>query len=175
MNLRRCPLLSAVARRLCVDDTEFWAMVLIGESVTDGLAVRALRESRGENALCPVARQVLELHHRDEARHIAAARTFIEARSARMGWARRARFACMVRWLLRHFLRATLYPTRESLQLLGVDDPHAVQRQALACPRRRKLANELAAHPLAVLGRSSMVLAGGTREGTTGRARDTDA
>jgi hypothetical protein len=154
-------LLNAVARRLRTQDAEFWAMVLIGESVTDALALRALREARGENTLCPVARQVLALHHRDEARHIAAARAFIDARAARMGRLRRARFGLAVRWLLRHFLRATLYPTRESLAALGVDDPGAVLRAALACPRRRELANALAAHPLSVLRRGPMALAAG--------------
>ena len=70
-------LLTSVAGRLRATDAEFWAMVLIGESVTDALAVRAIRASRDGHPICPVACQVLELHHRDEARHIAAARTFI--------------------------------------------------------------------------------------------------
>ena len=149
-------LLTAVARRLHAEDAEFWAMVLIGESVTDALAVRALRESRRDDPICPVARQVLELHHRDEARHIAAARAFIDTRVGAMGALRRLRFAALLRWLLGQFLRATLYPTRESLEALGMDDAERVMREARACPERRRFAAALAAHPLAVLQRGPM-------------------
>lgn len=148
--------LTAVARRLHTGDAEFWAMVFIGEAVTDALAVRALRESRGKHSICPLARQVLALHHRDEARHIAAARALLDARVSAMGRLRRARFALLVRWLLRHFLRATLYPTRESMTAIGMADADAVVRAALACPRRRALAASLAAHPLAVLERGGL-------------------
>lgn len=149
-------LLTGVAGRLRSRDAEFWAMVLIGESVTDALAVRAIRESRNGHPICPVARQVLELHHRDEARHIAAARTFIDTRVSGMGRLRRARFNLMLRWLLGQFLRATLYPTRASLVALGLSDVDAVIRASRACPQRRRLAASLAAHPLAVLERGPL-------------------
>ena len=149
-------LLTAVAGRLHAVHAEFWAMVLIGESVTDALAVRALRESRDGHPICPVARQALELHHRDEARHIAAARAFIDARVSAMSRLRRVRFTLMLKWLLGQFLRATLYPTRESLLALGLTGVDAIMRDALACPHRRRLATSLAAHPLAVLERGPL-------------------
>ena len=146
-------LLTWIAHRLAPDSAEFWAMVYVGESVTDTLAVRALREAKEGQPICPVAERVLTLHHRDEARHIAAARAFLEARVARMGWARRQLFALTFRFLLRHFLRATLYPTVASLRAVGVRDPKAAARAVLRCPDRARFAAKCAAPSLALLAR----------------------
>lgn len=153
-------LLTWVAHRLGPEQPEFWAMVHIGESVTDGFALRVLRE--GGESLCPVARQVLQLHHRDEARHIAAARTFLTARVERMSRPRRRIFESVLSFLLKRFLRATLYPTEASLRALGLADPAGAARAALASRRRAELARDCAAPALRFVRRT--VGAGG--EGT---------
>jgi hypothetical protein len=149
-------LLSAVAHRLSPEDAAFWAMVFVGETVTDQYALRALHFAGANNGaadrrLCPVARQVLALHHRDEARHIAAARALLDARVQRMGPSSRRLFAVTLRFLLRRFLRATLYPTAASLALLGLADPREAARAAWACPERRALARNCAAPALEFL------------------------
>jgi hypothetical protein len=157
-------LLTWIANRLHPSQAEFWAMVYIGETVTDCLAVRALKDSANdENAICPVARQVLLLHHNDEARHIAAARVLLEARLAAMSPLRRLAFPRIVQLLLRHFLRATLYPTAASLRALGLPDPEGTARAALRCPERRRLATACARPALDVLARSDLVAAGPRR------------
>ncbi len=135
--------LSWVARRLRPDSAEFWAMVYLGESVTDNLALRALRADAG--AICPVARQVLSLHHKDEARHIAAARALLRRRLTAVSPLRRHAISRALDFLLPYFLRAVFYPTVASLQALGLPDPTATARQAAACPERRALAEACAA------------------------------
>ena len=150
-------LLSWVAHRLRPEHPEFWAMVFIGETVTDTFAMGALKASARESApICPVARQVLAFHHREEARHIAAARVLLEGGVARMTPARRRLFAWTVRFLLGRFLRATLYPTPASLDAAGLDEPQALAATARACPRRRRLAQACAAPALEFLARCAL-------------------
>ncbi len=151
-------LLTWVAHRLAPDSAEFWAMVYVGETVTDTLAVLALREAADGSPICPVARQVLTLHHRDEARHIAAARSFLKARVADMGWLRRRLFSGFFRFLLRRFLWATLYPTEASLRAVGVSDAKVAARAARACPDRAKLAAHCAAPALSLLARTRLTV-----------------
>jgi hypothetical protein len=148
-------LLTWIARRFEANDPEFWAMVYIGESVTNTFVARALRPP-GAQSICPLARQVMALHHRDEAHHIAAARALLEARLARMGRLRRRTFALLVKVLIRRFLEAALYPTTASLATLGIPDPHGAARAVRACPERRKLACACAAPALAFMHRAGL-------------------
>jgi hypothetical protein len=150
-------LLTWVAHRLDPNDAAFWAMVFVGESVTDTFAVRALKESETDDSLCPVARQVLALHHRDEARHIAAARVLLEQRVARMTSLDRFLFARTLKFLLKRFLAATLFPTPASLRALGISDPTAAARRARACPQRQRLARACAQPSLDLLTRTGLI------------------
>jgi len=145
-------LLSWVARRLKPAGAEFWAMVYIGETVTDTFGLRALKAVRaGQAAICPVARQVLELHHKDEARHIAASRVFLTNRLDRMTGVRLAVFRRTLRFLLDRFLDATLFPTPASLAAAGFQDADRLARDIRACPTRRALARECARPALDLL------------------------
>lgn len=166
-------LLSAVAHRLSPASAAFWAMVFVGETVTDQYALRALHlansdDDTADTRICPVARQVLLLHHRDEARHIAAARALIEDKVKRMGPIGRRAFAASLTFLLRRFLQATLYPTPASLAALGIADPHGAARAARACPQRLALAESCAAPALEFL--RGLSLAGPRRIGRAQRA-----
>jgi hypothetical protein len=147
-------LLTDVARRLHPQKAAFWAMVFIGETVTDTFAIRALKESGPDGqAICPVARDVLAFHHRDEARHIAAARTLLMARVAAMNAFDRLAFGGLLRFLLGRLLRATLYPTAASLAALGLEHPATAARAARNCPVRRAFALECAAPALELIER----------------------
>ncbi|MCC6533713.1 MAG: diiron oxygenase [Burkholderiales bacterium] len=150
-------LLTAFARRLAPDQAEFWAMVYLGESVTNTFAAKVLRAAAAGAALCPLARQVMALHHHDEAHHLAAARALLEARIAGLGALRRHAFAGLVRALLRRFLEATLYPTPASLRSLGVDDADALARRVRQSRERRALAEACAAPALAFLTRTGLL------------------
>lgn len=135
-------LLSRVAHRLHPESAEFWAMVYIGESVTDTFALKALR-AEGD-AICPLARQVLQFHHKDEARHIAAARALLKRRLGAMNPPRRWLFRATLRFLLKRFLRATLYPTTASLKAMGIPNPAAAAKAAADSPERRAFAGDCA-------------------------------
>lgn len=156
--LGRTRLLTWIARRLAPDGAEFWAMVYIGESVTNSFVARALRATASGDPICPLARHVMALHHRDEARHIAAARALLEARIARMGRLRRRAFAALLHLLLRRFLEATLYPTPASLKALGIPDAARVARCVRASPERRALARACAAPALTFMARAGLAM-----------------
>lgn len=135
-------LLSWVAHRLHPDSAEFWAMVYIGESVTDTFALKALRADA--DTICPLAREVLQFHHKDEARHIAAARALLKTRIGAMSAPRRWLFRVTLRFLLKRFLRATLYPTEASLRAMGIPDPEGAARAAAQSPDRHAFAESCA-------------------------------
>lgn len=147
-------LLTWIALRLDPEKTPFWVMTFIGEAVTDAFATRALRQA---DAICPAARQVLWLHHRDEARHIAAARQFIEEKAGALGASGRASLPWIVRSLVRLFLDATFYPTPASLRALGIADADAAARRARACPARRALVADCARPALDSLARLGLL------------------
>jgi hypothetical protein len=150
-------LLSWVARRLNADDAEFWAMVYIGESITNNFVARALRRARANERICPLAWQVMALHHRDEAHHIAAARALLESRIAGMSVLRRQVFGATFDVLLRCFLEATLYPTEASLAAVGIAQPRRVARAVRASPARRALADACAQPALRLIGRLGLI------------------
>jgi hypothetical protein len=139
-------LLTAIARMLPARSAEFWALVYIGESVTDTFAVKALQQSlTGNNEICPLVRQVLSFHHRDEARHIAAARALLEMRVAALTSSRKAAVAAGLKWLLPRFIDATLYPTEASLASLGLNNPGEQAVAARKCPKRRAMVHSYSA------------------------------
>lgn len=148
-------LLSWVAHRLHPNSAEFWAMVYIGESVTDTFALKALRADADE--ICPLAREVLQFHHKDEARHIAAARTLLKARIGTMSAARRWMFRATLKFLLRRFLAATLYPTEASLRAMGIPDPAGAARAAARSPERRAFAEDCALSAMRFIERTVML------------------
>lgn len=142
-----------LARRLDPARAPFWAMTFLGESVTDAFAIRALRS---EQTICPAAQQILRAHHRDEARHIAAAKAMAEERLANLSRLDRLSFAPVMTVMLRSFLRATFYPTVSALRAIGIADAEAAAAAARACPRRRAVVDACAAPALATLRRMGL-------------------
>jgi hypothetical protein len=147
-------LLSWIAHRLHPESAEFWAMVYIGESVTDSFALAALRAEN--DTICPLARAVLRFHHRDEARHIAAARALLKTRIGTMSAPRRWLFRVTLRFLLKRFLRATLYPTAASLRAMGIPDPAGAARAATQSPERRVFGEDCARSAMRFIERTVM-------------------
>ncbi|MEL0106409.1 MAG: diiron oxygenase [Rhodospirillaceae bacterium] len=150
-------LLTWISHKLSPASPEFWALVFIGESVTDTFTVKALQLSQKQgNGICPVAHQVLSLHHRDEARHIAAARTLLGARVQKMSLVRKQIFNQALRHLLPQFLTATLYPTSASLEVLGFSRPYHIVKAVRACPVRQRIVEACAAPALEALARMGL-------------------
>ena len=66
-------------------------------------------------------------------------------------------FGATLKFLLRYFLNATLYPTPDSLAAAGFEDPTSIAGAARACPKRKKLALECAGPALALLQRDGLL------------------
>ena len=160
-------ILTAVAKRLKVDSAEFWAMAYIGETVTDTFAMKALKHSQTEQApMCPVAEAVLAFHHREEARHIAAARQFLAGRMSGMSLQRRMIFSRVLRWLLNLFLDSTMYPSAESLRRAGLSNPITLARLIKNDPLRRKVAADCAVPAVTLLRRDGLLPSGSLSAGS---------
>lgn len=145
-------LLTSVAKMLDPVGPGFWAMVYLGESITDNFAIMALRvTSEDGEEICPVARQVMKWHHNDEARHIAAAKAMLHDKLDTMSGVERAFLKAVVSLLVKRFLRATLFPSLPSLEALGLADPEGVWRAAHADADRHVLARACADPALTTL------------------------
>jgi len=150
-------LLTVVAKRLRVEAAEFWAMAYIGETVTDTFAMKALKLAQTEDQpMCPLAEQVLAFHHREEARHIAAARQFLMVRMSGMSQKRRWIFSQTVQWLLNLFLDATMYPSAESLMRAGLADPVGLAQRLRKNPMRQEIARTCAVPAVSLLKRDGL-------------------
>lgn len=159
--------LTWVAKRLDPGGAEFWAMVYIGESVTDTFALRVNRIAEREgDPVCPVAHAVLDLHHRDEARHIAAAKAIIDTKLSTMGPLRRFVFRYVVRALIGSFLKATLFPTEASLRAIGVENPSGVVRAVRADTSWQAVTKDCAESALALIDSRIGRMDAGTRSGS---------
>jgi hypothetical protein len=136
-------LLTTVAKSLNPERAGFWAMVYLGESITDTFAIKSLRAAN-DDPICPLAREVLEWHHNDEARHIAAARALLSDKIDGMSSVERAAFRMLTKFLLQQFLRATLFPSLQSLEAIQLPNARQVWQQAHRDTDRQKLANACA-------------------------------
>jgi len=149
--------LTWISHKLSPQSPEFWALVFIGESITDTFAVKALQLSQKQgHEICPVAHQALSLHHRDEARHIAAARTLLEVRTQKISATRKFVFNQALTHLLPQFLTATLYPTPASLEVLGFSGPQHIVKAVRSCPERQRIVEVCTAPALEALARMGL-------------------
>jgi hypothetical protein len=147
-------LLTTVAKLLDPRGAGFWAMVFIGESVTDTFALKALKAADSEGmAICPLAGQVMQWHHADEARHIAAAKALLGEKIKAMSAIERAGFRLLTKMLIRRFLNATLFPSLESLEAIQMPNAREVWRQAHRNPKARALAASCAEPAMKVIDR----------------------
>jgi len=156
-------LLTTVAKMLDPQSAGFWAMVFIGESVTDTFALKALKEAEGQGrAICPLARQVMQWHHADEARHIAAAKALLGEKIKAMSPAQRSGFRLLTKMLIRRFLRATLFPSLQSLEALQIPNAREVWRQAHRNPSGWVLARSCAEPAMNLIDKQFSKSAAGT-------------
>lgn len=112
----------------------FWLAVVIGEEVPDKLN-RHIRVSRGR--VNPLIREMSTLHIIDEARHIAHARSALEASMAKTGRFGKALLAPVVRVLLRQFIDTFYLPKPAVYEAVGLTPGHAWQTRARRNPIRQ--------------------------------------
>ena len=136
-------------------DAQLWAWLYLADSVIDSFVLKALREGAD---MCPTARQVLQLHHRDHVRHMTAARTMFEARMKPAGPLETRWFAFRLPALLRQFLKLAFFPTETSLAALSLTQPRNTARSIWNDQSRRSLAAGCAASAVTVLRRGGLPL-----------------
>lgn len=136
-----------------IQDHQLWGWLYLADAVIDGFVLKALREGAD---ICPAARQVLQLQHRDHVRHMAAARAMFESRIKTARPLATRWFAFRLPGMLRRFLQLTFFPTEQSLSSLGLTQPKATARAVLNDQSRRSLAAGCAASAVTVLRRSGL-------------------
>jgi hypothetical protein len=114
----RPPLLpDLLGRRAPANGALFWLAAVIGEDVPDKFNRYVRRRSADIN---PAVTQICALHVMDEARHIAAARTHLDAVLAQAGKFKRSALAALSRALLARMAAAFYYPPAMFYELAGL-------------------------------------------------------
>lgn len=147
--------LDRLTRGLRPDGLGFWAWMYLGEAVTDAYVLKALREC---DELCPVARQVMQLHHREQTRRMAVCKAMVSERLKTAGALRRHLVAMALPRLLRHYLAVMLFPTAESLAALNLPDVAGTVRALRGDQGRRAVGAGCAASAVTVLRRAGVPL-----------------
>ena len=129
----------ALARRLPAGGALLWLAVVIGEDVPDRFNRFVRQHVRSLN---PAVHQIVTLHIVDEARHIALARSELEARLRTCGATRRALLGLAARALLSRFVDVFYYPGARLYELAGLAPGASWRRRALANPERRRVVTQ---------------------------------
>lgn len=108
-----------LGRHAPINTTLFWLAVTIGEEVPDRLN-RYIR-IQGEHGVDPVIRQMCTLHIIDEARHIAHARSALEASLARTSSLERKLLTPLLNLLIRQFVQTFYLPKADVYELAGLN------------------------------------------------------
>ena len=129
---RRPRMATAFARMAPFDSAGFWATILIGEAVPDQVNRILSRDERLPEAV----RQVMGVHMREEARHIAFARSRVGERLDGLTPLRRRALARLVRQVFRQFIDQCFYPPAAVYAEAGLERPRALARRARRNPHR---------------------------------------
>ena len=129
------------ARLARQDSLAFWAAILIGEDVPDRFARLITRD----RSLPEPVRALTRLHGREEARHIAFARTMVQERCARLpSWRKRA-LSPLLGGVMHQFLQSCFFPSPATYRAAGLAQPERWALAARRNPHRIALMRECAA------------------------------
>ncbi|WP_074471437.1 diiron oxygenase [Thiohalorhabdus denitrificans] len=126
---------TAFARLAPFDSAGFWATILIGEDVPDQVNRALYRDERLPQAV----RDVVSVHMREEARHIAYARQRVGEKLDRMSPLRRRALAVLVRQVFRQFIEQCFYPPPGVYARAGLERPRALARRVRSSPHRARV------------------------------------
>ncbi|MDX5931934.1 diiron oxygenase [Acidiphilium acidophilum] len=143
----RPPLARLFARFAPQHAAAFWATILIGEDVPDRMGRLIVADRTLPEAVLAITR----LHSREEARHIAFARTMIARKTTTMPSWQKAATALMLREIMRQFLDTAFYPSPRVYRAAGLDQPRARAAEARSNPHRIALRAQCAAPSRATL------------------------
>lgn len=119
----------------------FWATILIGENVPD----RMNRLIYAQKELPAAVLAITHVHMREEARHMAFARTTIQMRSQAMQPLKKRVISPVLREVFRQFLRTCFFPSEQVYAAAGLENPRIWARRARRNPHRIALMNQCAA------------------------------
>jgi hypothetical protein len=134
---KRPRMATAFARLAPFDSAGFWATILIGEAVPDQVNRVLYRDERLPDAV----RQVMAVHMREEARHIAYARSRVGEGLDGMAALRRHALGLLVRQVFRQFIDQCFYPPAAVYAEAGLERPRVLARRARANPYRAEVVN----------------------------------
>lgn len=124
-----------LGRHAPVNSTLFWLAVTVGEQIPDKLN-RHVRVHGAE--VNPVIKQMCTLHIIDEARHIAHARSALEASLQSTGPIQRRILTPIVNVLMKQFVRTFYFPRPEVYELAGLTPGRKWHDLARTNPQRRE-------------------------------------
>jgi P-aminobenzoate N-oxygenase AurF len=127
---------SLAARLLPAGSPLFWAAVLLAEAVPDEFN----RRIAADGTLPGAIRAIIQLHRREEGRHIAYARLKLTRGLPRLGKPARAALALLLRILLRQFLDTCFFVEAPVYAAAGIADAPRLARAVRASPARAALA-----------------------------------
>jgi hypothetical protein len=148
-------LAAAFARLAPYESAAFWATIYIGESVPD----RLNRWVRAADGIPEAVREVVGVHMREEARHIAYARHQVERKLTQGAPVRRAASRLLIRQVFRQFIRTCFYPTPRVYAAAGLPEPRRLARRARANPARARLVADCTGETARYLGERGMAVA----------------
>lgn len=122
-----------MGRHAPADSVLFWLAVVVGEEIPDKLN-RYIRTARDE--INPLIREMCTLHIIDEARHIAHARSALEAGLSDTGQFSKRLLAPVVRILVRQFIETFYLPRAQVYELAGLTPGLAWRDRARRNPER---------------------------------------
>ena len=125
-----------LGRHTPLNTTLFWLAVTIGEEVPDRLN-RYVR-TQGNDRVDNVIRQMCTLHIIDEARHIAHARSALEASLTHCGKLERKILTPIVNVLISQFVRTFYLPNADVYELAGLNPGKQWRELARKNPARRE-------------------------------------
>jgi len=137
---QRPPLARLFARYAPEGSAAFWATILIGENVPD----RVNRIIFAHKELPAAVLTITQVHMREEARHMAFARTTIQMRSQAMSRAKKLLISPVLREVFRQFLRTCFFPSEQVYAAAGLSNPRIWARRARRNPHRIELMNQCA-------------------------------
>lgn len=118
----------------------FWATILIGEDVPD----RMNRLIFSQKDLPSAVLAITHVHMREEARHMAFARTTIQMRSQSMNTLKKKMISPVLREVFRQFLRTCFFPSEQVYAAAGLSQPRVWARRARHNPQRIALMQQCA-------------------------------
>lgn len=128
------------ARHAGLDSIAYMASILLGEDVPD----RLNRLMYADRELPAGVRAIVQIHMRDEARHMAFARASIMRRAATLPAWRKWLLGPLMRAVIDQFLRSAFYPAPGVYAAAGLEQPARWARLARRNPARAALVAQCA-------------------------------